>query len=379
MKKIALMSLYGLLIFGFCMSFVAAGHEQETSESLQKRQASEIKELTIRNSGFLSKSDIVIRYRADDKTIVSVIENGKMLPESEFARYESLVREVLEIPQIDRLLPEIERAKRIAESGRISEEAKIREMLELRKRLETLDSERARRYRDINELFLMEEIKAMTDRISSSRELSQEQKIQQLKDVLEKIRAMDVAKEVEERRRMMAELSASNAARKLIQEIEKSEAMTREEKVKEIQELLSKMQAERLIDAKRTTNVIEFQAADAMKRMLEEIAKMKDISEQERAKEFDRIIQEANKVRSENIDRMLGIEKFKFELHRLLKTEGLLPEGKAEFILKTDESTLDGKKLPKQIHEKVMKLCEEHIGKTFDRDSKIVLTLNEER
>ena len=31
---------------------------------------------------------------------------------------------------------------------------------------------------------------------------------------------------------------------------------------------------------------------------------------------------------------MTGIEKFKFDLHQLLKDEGLLPEGKAELILK---------------------------------------------
>ena len=136
----------------------------------------------------------VDRYRDEDKKIVEVIENGKKLPASEFSRYESIIREVLEIPQIDRLLPEIDRAKRREESPRISEESKIREMLALRRRMEGLESHVARRYRDLNELQLMNQLNRLTEKISESNELSQEEKIQQLKDVLEKIQAMEVMK-----------------------------------------------------------------------------------------------------------------------------------------------------------------------------------------
>ena len=77
--------------------------------------------------------------------------------------------------------------------------------------------------------------------------------------------------------------------------------------------------------------------------------------------------------------RMIGIEKFKFELHQLLKKEGLLPEGEAKFVLKSKECTIDGKKLPDEIHERILQLSEESIGKTFDRDTKIILQLNENR
>jgi hypothetical protein len=126
-------------------------------------------------------------------------------------------------------------------------------------------------------------------------------------------------------------------------------------------------------------DLIELEAANAIRKMLEEIAKRKDISDLEKAKEFERILREANKMKSENIKRMLGIEKFEFELHKLLKSEGLLPEGEAEFVLKWNECSIDGKKLPKEIHSKILRLCEESLGKEFKRDTKIVLFLNEER
>jgi hypothetical protein len=381
MKNLFKLTLAALLIFGMAISTATpqAVQDKERSEPFQEEESNEIKELTIRNSGFLSKSDIVIRYRDADKKIIEVIENGKKLPPSEFPRYESLIREVLEIPQIDRLVPEIERAKRRAESARISEESKIREMLELRRRLETLDSDRARRYRDINELMLMEELNSMTERISESKELSQEEKIAQLREVLEKINAQKYTKE-EDRRRMLAELGATNAARRLIEEISKSTEISREEKIKELQELLQKMQVENTSrEESRSRDLIEMEAANAMRKMLQEIARMRDVSDKEKAREFERILQEANKMRSERMTLMVGIEKFKFDLHQLLKDEGLLPEGKAEFILKMNECSIDGKKLPKEIHSRILSLSEQILGKKFDIDTQVILSLNENR
>ena len=60
-------------------------------------------------------------------------------------------------------------------------------------RLEGLESDVARRYRDINELQLMNQLNNLSEKISESSDLSQEEKIQQLKDVLEKIQAMELA------------------------------------------------------------------------------------------------------------------------------------------------------------------------------------------
>ncbi len=380
MKKIFKLSLCAALIFGLLISSVVAFQDREVSGLNQEDQKTTIKELTIRNSGFRSRSTIVIRYRDEDKKIVAVIENGKKLPPSEFSRYESVIREVLELPQIDRLLPEIDRANRRAESPRISEESKLRERLALRRRMDGLESDVARRYRDFNELQLMSTLNSLTAKISESSDLSQEEKIQQLKDVLEKIHAMELAKKEESRRRRIVGFEAANVEKKLIEEINKSSAISNEEKIKELQNLLQQAREMALLrEEGRPRNLIEFETANAMRKMLQEIAKNKDLSEQQREKEFNRVLQEAKKMKLENMGRTIGIEKFKFELHKLLKKEGLLPEGKAEFILRSKKCLIDGKKLPDEIHQKILQLSEEIIGKTFDRDTKIILQLNGDR
>ena len=179
MRKIAIPGLGALLILGWLnMSPMEAGaigaqdtpqeekklqHEEqlrkeERLKEEQKRRQEElsgVKELTIRNSGLRSRSTIVIRYRDADKTIVEVIENGKRLPESEFPRFQPIMLKVLELPEIDRLIPEIDRAYRLAESPEVSEERVYREMKALQSRLSRLDSEVARRYRETAEMQAM--------------------------------------------------------------------------------------------------------------------------------------------------------------------------------------------------------------------------------
>ena len=330
MKKIAMICLCAVLLCGLVISTGSAYQEEGTTEEAQENQSSQIKELTIRNSGFRSRSTVVIRYRDEDKKIVEVIENGKKLPPSEYSRYESIMRKILELPQIDQLLPDIDRAKRRAESQRFSEESKIREMMALRRRLEDLDSDVARQYREYNELQLMETLNRLSAKISESSELSQEEKIQQLKDVMEKIRAMESAKREEDRRRRLVEFETANVARRLIEEINKSEEMSREEKMVEIQELL---QRSRRMDAaraeRRSINLVEFEAANTIRKMLQDIAKNKDLSDEERANEFDRVLKEAQEMKLESMKRMIGVEKFKFDLEQFLKKERLWPEGKA--------------------------------------------------
>jgi len=383
MKKILWLSLCLLLVNGLVVSNPFPSQERESQEVGKEKQKTEIKELTIRNSGFRSRANIVIRYRDDDKKIVEVIENGKKLPPSEFSRYEPVMRKILELPQIDQLLPEIDRARRRAESPRISEESKIREMIALRGRMEGLESDIARQYQDLNELQLMNQLNRMTEKISESSELSQEEKIEQLKAVIKKINAVQLAKKEEGRRSTMleaAEFRAVNATRSLIAEIYKSDEMSSEDKIKEIQELLQRTRAmENLREEVRRRNLVEFEAANTIRKMLQDIAKNKDLSDQERKKEFESMLQEAKKMKLESMERMIGIEKFKFELHQLLKNEGLLPKGKAKFNLRSKECLIDGKKLPDEIHKKILQLCEETLGKKFDRDTKIILQLNEER
>lgn len=379
MKMIFKLSLCAVLVCGLMISTVSASQERETPKAAQEDRSSEIKELTIRNSGFRSRSTIVIRYRDEDKKIVEVIENGKTLPPEEFGRYESVIREVLELPQIDRLLPEIERTRRRIESARVSEESKIHEMLALRRKLEELQSEKARRYRDLYEFQLMNQLNNLSEKISESKDLSQEEKIRQLKEVLVQIEAMEFDRVNEERRRRLAEIESANVARRLIAEVTKSEEMSRETKIKEIQELLQRsreMNLKREKEGRR--DLVEFEAANAIREIMQEIAKKKSLSEKEKEEEFKRVLEEAQRMQSESVNRMIGIEKFKFDLHRLLENEGLLPEGESEFVLKWNECTIHGKKLPREIHRKILQLCEEDLGKKFERDTKIILSLNED-
>jgi hypothetical protein len=381
MKMILKFCLCAALIFGLAISAAVAAQDSETQEVVQENQSSKIKELTIRNSGFRSRATIVIRYRDEDKKIVEVIENGRKLPSEEFGRYESVIREVLEIPQIDRLLPEIDRARRRVESPRISEESKIREMLAMRRRLEGLESGVARRYRDWNELQLMETLNNLTEKISDSSDLSQEEKIEQLKEIIEKIQALEMAKKEEDRRRRHIEFGAVDAARRLIEEIEKSSALSKQEKIKELKEVLQRIKEIDLNrEEARRRDLIGFEIANALRKMLQETAQRKDLSDQEKKKELEFVTQEARDMElSESIQRMVGIEKFKFDLHQILKNEELLPEGEAEFVLKLNECTVDGKKVSKEIHRKILQLCEKDLGKKFTRDTKIILRLNEDR
>jgi len=366
-------------VFGLASANVHLGQDQEKSDAVKEERSPEIKELTIRNSGFRSRSTVIIRYREEDKKIVEVIENGRNLPPEEFVRYESIIREVLEIPQIDRLLPEIERAKRRAESQRISEESKIREMLELRRRMEGLESDAARRYRDINELMLMEEMNSLTEKISDSSHLSREEKIAQLKDVIAKMKDLELAKSENLRRSRLMEFGATNAARRLITEIERSSAISREEKIREISEILEHMHDMERGEGERHRDLVEHEAATALRKMMSETAHREDLTDVEKEKELASLLQEARDMRLETSVHMIGIEKFKFDLHNLLEKEGLLPKGKAEFVLKRNASTIDGKKIPKDVHERIMQLCAESVGLEFGKDTKIVLQLNEDR
>ena len=380
MKKTIMLCLCLSFVFGLASaSALWGGQDQEKSDAVVEERSPEIKELTIRNSGFRSRSTVVIRYREEDKQIVQVIENGKRLPSEEFARYESIIRDVLEIPQIDRLLPEIERAKRRAESQRISEESKIREMLELRRRMEGLESDAARRYREINELMLMEEMNSLTEKITESDHLSQEEKIAQLKEIIAKIKDLELDKSENLRRSRLMEFGANNAARKLIAEIERSSTLSKEEKVREIRDILQHTHDMELEEEERHRDLVEHEAAVALRNMVAETVKRNDLSDGEKEKEIEKLLQEARDMKLEHSIHMIGIEKFKFDLHRLLEKEGLLPKGKGRFVLKRNTCTIDGKKIPQDVHNRIMQLCQESVGLEFEKDTQIVLQLNEDR
>jgi hypothetical protein len=288
---------------------------------------------------------------------------------------------VLELPQIDKLLPEIDRAHRMVESPGISEEAKLHTMWALMQNLEKLNSDVARNYRIETELQLQAAINRLTEKISESSDLSQEEKIRQLKEIIAQIQAMESEKNEAHRRTRLTELGAAHAARRLIEEINKADRLSQEEKIKEIRELLEKTQvreSELIREDTKRRSVIELEAASALRDMLQETLQRKDLSDEEKAKELESFLREAKNMKSKEMERMIGAEKFAFDLQQFLKKEGLLPEGAAEFVLKMNECSINGKKLPKNIHDRIMKLCKESLRETFNKNTKIILQLNED-
>ena len=380
MKKIINFSIGAVLIISFLIlspTYASVYSDPGISQE-QEKATSEIKELTIRNSGFRSRSTVVIRYQDKDKKIVEVIENGKSLPPSDFPRYESVMRKVLELPKINQLIPEIDEAYRRAESLGISEEAKLDQLKDLRRELETMDSDVARRYRELTEFKLMESLHRRSEEISESNELSQEEKIEKLKELLQQSREMELARHLGERHTLMIALGMENAARRLIEEISRSGEKSQQEKIAEIKEVLQQIQeTSSQGEEERQRNLVELEAAEALKKMVEEIVRQKELTSQEKSKQIDRILEEAAKMKLEN-RLMVRVEKFEFELYQLLQEKGLLPEGKSEFVLKKKEAFINGKKLSKEIHEQILQLCEETLEKEFNNDTKIVLQLNEE-
>jgi len=362
-----------------------SAQEQDEQRRLKEEQMrlqeklSSVKELTIRNSGFRSRSTVVIRYRDADKKIVEVVENGKSLPASEFPRYEAVMQKVLELPEIDRLIPEIERARRLAESPRASEEKLLQELMTLRRRLGRLNSDVARRYRDLTELQAMASLGRRADEISASKDLSNEEKIRRLKELIQKATQFQAQEDEKSRQTIFGRFAATEAARKIIEEIERSKQMSREEKLAEIAGLLEQTrQMELAGEGPLRGGLVELQAAEILSKMVRETAERNDLAEQEKEKEIQALIEESRKMQLEQ-GMMIGVEKFKFDLTRLLEREGLMPEGPAEFVLKRGSCTIDGKKLPAAVHEKIMQMCQEDLGKTFDADTKIVLQLNEKK
>lgn len=94
----------------------------------QERSGSGIREITIKHSGFLSKKELVIRYRESDLQIVEVIDNGEKMPSEEFYRYESMLQEVVDHDIMVELAPKFERIEERLDSEGIPDSIKVEEL-----------------------------------------------------------------------------------------------------------------------------------------------------------------------------------------------------------------------------------------------------------
>ena len=391
MLKIAKYSICILIILAFMVStltaygYLAAWNPyQDNQEKIEKeeKEASEIKELRIKNSGFRSHSSIVIRYRDKDKKIVAVFENGKELPASEFGRYESVVHEVLEIPRINKLLPEMDEMWRELESSEFPD-AKKRELTrELMRDLQAMKSERALRYQEQAAAQFLDGYYRAIEKLSRSKDMAQPEKIKELRLAFQSLlEAGKFRDQNKERSAALAEYQAAEAARRLMSEINKSSEISQEEKFRELKEVFKQMQhmEQGRTQDRRRSEIAAIELYNAVKQRWEEIEQDQKLSDKEKRQQYEHLLQEFNDVKSDSLHRMMGIEKFKLDLNQLLEKEGRLPTGEAEFVLRKGECTINGKKLPKDLHEKIMQLCQESIGKNFTKDTKIILQLNKKR
>ena len=97
----------------------------------QNQDKSEIKEIKILHSGFLSKDTLIIRYRASDNEIVEVIDEGKKVPSSRFSKYEPMIRDVLELRKMRELLPEIDEISKELDSPLRPAKLQFSELVEI--------------------------------------------------------------------------------------------------------------------------------------------------------------------------------------------------------------------------------------------------------
>jgi hypothetical protein len=164
--------------------------------------------------------------------------------------------------------------------------------------------------------------------------------------------------ELARRYRETAEMRAMASLSRRAEEISEWQEFSNQEKIRRLKELLEEAAAMEIREEERPRAVMfsRFAANEAARKLIEESKKM-------------------------NLERdlMVRVGKFKFNLKRLLEAEGLMPKAEAEFGLGKNPTTIDGKKLPQAVHERIKQMCRETIGKKFDSDTKIVLQLNSER
>ena len=97
-----------------------------------------IEQITIRQSGFMKNGEIVIRFRSSDHEIVEVTDGGKKIPAEDFYKYESVLWSYLDLQNIERLKPRIERLRRELMVRPRLDSLKIRHLQSIDSKLDSL-------------------------------------------------------------------------------------------------------------------------------------------------------------------------------------------------------------------------------------------------
>jgi len=106
-------------------------------------------EIRIRNSGKKSKDILILKYGKDDHDLISVIDNGKLIPKEDFPKYGVRLREALGAREIDELRPHLQELQEIIESRRRTNEEKIEALRQVIEELKDRESETAAFARDL--------------------------------------------------------------------------------------------------------------------------------------------------------------------------------------------------------------------------------------
>ena len=341
-----------LLLLFLCLNGHSLYAQVSTRALGQEKQKSDISELKILHSGFLSRDTLIIRYRTEDKEIVEVIDKGKKVPSSQFKNYESKMMNILEMRQLNELLPAIEKVDEKMESPHISNLEKLNELEYLLQHLNHMESDLANRYREVAEVYRTSILDDYIQEIVDSPEMSDSLKLAELKELLEKTMHSDYYTQDFLSRRVKGRDEFQR--RPVIERRDRDASRSRRRMV------LSDVHVFRLVDE-----------------ILDAIVDAPHLSESEKVAEMERIIDRIGDIESDEIGRKIAIKQFEWDVRKLLGKKGLLSPEESEFRLTIKHTKINGKKVPEDVHDEVLAIYEKYFGEPYRKGLTIVLGLVE--
>lgn len=149
------------------MILVLAGTAAAMEFSAVQRDSIDV--ITIKKSGFMNNEEIVIKFRSDDHSIVSVVDKGEQVPKEQWHNYRSLLWSYLELRNVEELRPKIEKIRQVLLKSNKLQEKEIERMVLTERRLDSLRS-RLERSQTRNADRLLEETLRMESRLAEVRE-----------------------------------------------------------------------------------------------------------------------------------------------------------------------------------------------------------------
>jgi tyrosyl-tRNA synthetase len=113
----------------------------QTEEKVQARDKADstVQQIIIKHSGFLKDDELIIQFRKDDHEIIKVVDEGKIVADEEFYKYESMLHNYLQFRSLEEIVPRIKRLKRdIRRRAAHLAPLRIREMVQLELKLDSL-------------------------------------------------------------------------------------------------------------------------------------------------------------------------------------------------------------------------------------------------